>query len=148
MRIAIINGPNLNLVGIREPGIYGERSMDSLIHFLKSQFPSVDITYLQSNIEGELVNYIQEQGFACQGIILNPGGYTHTSIAIADAVAAVKAPVIEVHISNTAAREEQRHTSLISKYCKGSVVGLGLEGYELALTWLTGKTEFGKDQNP
>lgn len=145
MRIAIINGPNLNLVGIREPGIYGERSMESLIHFLKSKHPDVEIVYFQSNIEGELVTHIQEQGFTCAGIILNPGGYTHTSIAIADAVAAVQAPVIEVHISNTAAREVQRHLSLISKYCKGSIVGLGLEGYELAMNYLTGKTAFGKE---
>ena len=147
MRIAIINGPNLNLVGIREPGIYGDRSMDSLIDFLKKSFPSVELIHLQSNIEGELVTFIQDQGFSCDGIILNPGGYTHTSIAIADAVAAVKAPVIEVHISNTAAREEQRHISLISKYCKGSIFGLGLEGYELAMQWLTGATGFGKGSN-
>lgn len=136
MRIAIINGPNLNLVGIREPEVYGDKSMDGFISSLKKKYPDVDLIYLQSNMEGEIINFLQAHGFSSDGIILNPGGYTHTSVAIADAVAAIKTQVIEVHISNIQAREEQRHISLISKYCKGTISGLGLEGYELALTWL------------
>ncbi|MFN5324988.1 MAG: type II 3-dehydroquinate dehydratase [Bacteroidota bacterium] len=139
LRIAIINGPNLNLVGIREPGIYGSRTMESLIQDLIAAFPNMEITYRQSNVEGELINFIQEFGFDYDGIILNPGGYTHTSVAIADAVAAIKAPVIEVHISNIKSREEQRHISLISKHCLGMISGLGLEGYELALDWFEKK---------
>ncbi|MFM7053456.1 MAG: type II 3-dehydroquinate dehydratase [Bacteroidota bacterium] len=135
MRIAIINGPNLNLVGIREPEVYGDKSMDGFISSLKNRFPAVDLIYLQSNLEGEIINFLQAHGFSADGIILNPGGYTHTSVAIADAVAAIKTQVIEVHISNIQAREEQRHISLISKYCRGTISGLGLEGYELALTW-------------
>ena len=136
MRIAIINGPNLNLVGIREPDVYGDKSMDGFISSLKKKYPDVDLIYLQSNMEGDIINFLQAHGFSSDGIILNPGGYTHTSVAIADAVAAIKTQVIEVHISNIQAREEQRHISLISKYCKGTISGLGLEGYELALTWL------------
>lgn len=136
MRIVIINGPNLNLVGIREPDVYGNKSMDGFISGLKSKYPLIELVYVQSNIEGEIINFIQDHGFNCQGIILNPGGYTHTSVAIADAVAAIKTPVIEVHISNTKAREEQRHVSLISRYCTGTISGLGLDGYELAMTWL------------
>lgn len=136
MRIAIINGPNLNLVGIREPEVYGDKSMDGFISSLKKKYPDVDLIYLQSNMEGDIINFLQAHGFSSDGIILNPGGYTHTSVAIADAVAAIKTQVIEVHISNIQAREEQRHISLISKYCKGTISGLGLEGYELALTWL------------
>ncbi len=126
----------MNLVGIREPDVYGNKSMDGFISSLKKKYPDVELIYLQSNLEGEIINFLQSQGFSSDGIILNPGGYTHTSVAIADAVAAIKTQVIEVHISNTQAREEQRHISLISKYCKGSISGLGLEGYELALTWL------------
>lgn len=136
MRIAIINGPNLNLVGTREPDVYGDKSMDGFISSLKKKYPDVDLIYLQSNMEGDIINFLQAHGFSSDGIILNPGGYTHTSVAIADAVAAIKTQVIEVHISNIQAREEQRHISLISKYCKGTISGLGLEGYELALTWL------------
>jgi len=143
MRIVIINGPNLNLVGIREPGIYGGQNMDVFISGLQKNHEGVEIIYLQSNLEGELINFLQSHGFSCDGIIFNPGGYTHTSVAIADAIAAISVPVIEVHISNTKAREEQRHQSLISKYCKGTIAGLGLEGYELALRWFIGKTKIG-----
>jgi 3-dehydroquinate dehydratase II len=136
MKIIIINGPNLNLVGIREPEVYGDRNMDGFISSLKAKYPQVDLIYLQSNLEGEIINFLQAHGFSGDGIILNPGGYTHTSVAIADAVAAIKTQVVEVHISNIQAREEQRHISLISKYCKGTISGLGLDGYELALNWL------------
>jgi 3-dehydroquinate dehydratase-2 len=136
MRIAIINGPNLNLVGIREPDVYGDQSMDGFISSLKTKYSNVELIYLQSNLEGEIINFLQAHGFTSDGIILNPGGYTHTSVAIADAVAAIKTQVVEVHISNIQAREEQRHISLISKYCRGTISGLGLDGYELALTWL------------
>jgi 3-dehydroquinate dehydratase II len=134
MRIVIINGPNLNLLGIREPAIYGNRDFTSFIEELRSEY-DITIDYYQSNIEGEIINFIQQQGFNSDGIILNAGGYTHTSVAIADAVAAIKSPVIEVHISNIFAREEERKTSLLSRYCKGSISGLGLKGYELALLW-------------
>lgn len=139
MKIAIINGPNLNLLGTREPGIYGNTNFETFLIRLKEVYPDVDIQYFQSNIEGEIINQIQQNGFYTDGIILNAGGYTHTSVAIADAVAAVKSPVIEVHISNIYAREEERKTSLLSKYCKGNIAGLGLEGYELALLFLTKK---------
>ncbi len=139
MKIAIINGPNLNLLGTREPGIYGTTDFNTFFNQLKQAYPEVEIEYFQSNIEGEIINYIQQNGFHTDGIILNAGGYTHTSVAIADAVAAVKSPVVEVHISNIYAREEERKTSLLSKYCKGSIAGLGLTGYELALLFLTKK---------
>lgn len=138
MNLVILNGPNLNLVGTREPGIYGNRDMNGYIHLLRQSFPGIAIAYHQTNIEGELVSLIQEHGFICQGIILNAGGYTHTSVAVADAVAAIPAPVIEVHISNIHARETERKTSLLSKYCKGSITGLGLDGYELAVMYLSG----------
>lgn len=137
MRIVIINGPNLNLLGVREPGIYGNRDFNSYLDSLQKNYPDYRIDYFQSNIEGEIINRIQENGFTSDGIILNAGGYTHTSVAIADAVAAVKAPVVEVHISNIFSREEERKTSLLSKYSKGVISGLGLEGYEAALLWLT-----------
>jgi len=135
-RVVIINGPNLNLLGVREPGIYGNRDFNSYLDELVKNHPDVKIDYFQSNVEGELINSIQENGFNSDGIILNAGGYTHTSVAIADAVAAIQAPVIEVHISNIFAREEERKTSLLSKSSKGIISGLGLEGYELALMWL------------
>lgn len=135
MRIVIINGANLNMLGKREPEIYGNTSFDTYLNELKSLYPQHQIDYYQSNIEGEIVNFIQENGFNCDGIILNAGGYTHTSIAIADAVVAIKTPVVEVHISNIFAREEERKLSLLSKYCKGIISGLGLDGYELALIW-------------
>ena len=135
MKIAIINGPNLNLLGKREPGIYGHASFDEYLAQLKKDYPRVSFTYFQSNVEGELVTAIQENGFSCDGILLNAGAYTHTSVALRDAIAAVPAPVIEVHISNIYAREEFRHTSLIAARCQGSICGLGLKGYELALRY-------------
>ncbi len=136
MQIAIINGPNLNLLGKREPDVYGNQSFEAFLDVLRSQFPDVKIDYAQTNIEGELINYIHDFGFAADGIILNPGGYTHTSVALGDAIAAVPAKIVEVHISNTAAREAFRHISHVSAKCTGSITGLGLKGYELALIWL------------
>lgn len=133
MKIAIINGPNLNLLGKREKDIYGEESFDSFLNRLQEKYPEVDFYSFQSNIEGELIDEIQKRGFDMDGIILNPGGYTHTSVAIADAVAAIPAKVIEVHISNIHAREEFRRISLLSPTCMGVISGLGLKGYELAL---------------
>ncbi len=133
MQIAIINGPNLNLLGKREPGIYGNESFETFLETLKAKYPEVAFQYFQSNVEGELINYLHEVGFAADGIIMNPGGYTHTSVALGDAVAAIKAPVVEVHISNTAAREAFRHISHVSAKCKGTIIGLGMQGYELAL---------------
>lgn len=135
MRIAIINGPNLNLLGKRETGIYGNESFDSYLQQLKDKYKTVEITYFQSNVEGELINEIQRVGFDHDGIILNPGGYTHTSVAIGDAVAAVTTPVIEVHISNIFAREDFRKLSYVSGKAAGVVSGLGLKGYELALNY-------------
>ena len=136
MTIAIINGPNLNLLGKREPEVYGAVSFDDFLRSLQERFSTVTIEYYQSNVEGELINEIQRAGFSCDGIILNPGGYTHTSVAIGDAVAAVKAPVIEVHISNVHAREEFRRHSYVSPQAVGTICGLGLEGYALGLQWL------------
>lgn len=136
MKIAIINGPNLNLLGKREPGIYGNQSFETFLATLKDKFPAIAFSYYQSNIEGELINEIQRAGFDADGIILNPGGYTHTSVALGDAIAAIKAPVIEVHISNVHAREEFRRLSHVSAKAAGSIIGLGLTGYELAVQWL------------
>jgi len=133
MRIIIINGPNLNLLGKRETKIYGDTSFEEFFSELKKTFPDFEIEYFQSNIEGEIINKIQEKGFTFDGIILNAGGYTHTSVAIADAIKSIKAPVIEVHISNILSREEFRHKSLIGPYCKGSIMGFGLKSYQLAL---------------
>lgn len=133
MKIAIINGPNLNLLGKRETDIYGDKTFESYYGELKDKFRQVDFSYFQSNIEGELIDEIQKTGFDAEGIILNPGGYTHTSVAIADAVAAVPTNVIEVHISNIFAREDFRRVSLLSQSCLGVISGLGLQGYELAL---------------
>lgn len=133
MKIQIINGPNLNLLGLREPSIYGSESIDSFIEQLKTQYSIIDIDYYQSNVEGELINKLHEVGFSYDGIILNAGGYTHTSVAIADAIAAIKTPVVEVHVSNIYAREEYRHVSLTGKNCKGVLTGFGLNGYRLAL---------------
>lgn len=133
MKIQIINGPNLNLLGKREPEKYGYTSFEKYLEVLRAKYPSFRIDYYQSNVEGEIINKIHETGFEYDGIIINPGGYTHTSVAIADAVAAVKCPVIEVHITNIASREEFRHNSLVGRYCRGSITGLGLEGYRLAL---------------
>ncbi|MBO9563599.1 MAG: type II 3-dehydroquinate dehydratase [Niastella sp.] len=136
MKIAIINGPNLNLLGKREPGIYGSQSFDEYFEILKQQYPQVDLHYYQSNVEGELVNEIQRVGFDYDGIIMNPAAYTHTSVAIGDAIAAIKTPVVEVHISNVHAREEFRKLSHVSAKAAGSIIGLGLKGYELALQYL------------
>jgi 3-dehydroquinate dehydratase II len=141
MKIQIINGPNLNLLGKREPGIYGNQDFESYFKELKDQFPQVELHYFQSNVEGELVGKIQEVGFDFQGIVLNAGAYTHTSVAIHDAIAAVKAPVVEVHISNIHAREEFRHKSIISSQCVGMITGLGLGGYALAIQWFTGNPQ-------
>src|ERR1700752_3506562 len=135
IKIAIINGPNLNLLGKRETGIYGKQSFDDFFEELKASYPNISFSYYQSNIEGELVNELQRVGFDFNGIILNPGGYTHTSVAIGDAIAAIKTPVIEVHISNVHAREEFRRLSHVSGKAKGTIAGLGLKGYELAVKW-------------
>lgn len=132
-QIVIINGPNLNLLGKRETGIYGEEAFEPFLERLRESYPQVDIQYVQSNIEGELIDAIQKAGFEADAIILNPGGYTHTSVAIGDAIAAVKAPVIEVHISNIFSREEFRRHSYVSAKSVGVISGLGLKGYELAL---------------
>jgi 3-dehydroquinate dehydratase II len=136
MKIAIINGPNLNLLGKRETDIYGSESFEAYFEKLQARHPQVELSYYQSNIEGELIDAIQRAGFECKGIILNPGGYTHTSVAIGDAIAAVKARVVEVHISNVHAREDFRKLSHVSGKSAGSIFGLGLKGYELALLWL------------
>ena len=138
MRIAIINGPNLNLLGTREPEVYGSVTFTQYFDDLKALFPSVEFSYFQSNVEGELVNELQRAGFSVDGIILNPGGYTHTSVAIGDAIAAIKAPVIEVHISNIHAREEFRRLSHVSAKARGTIAGLGLRGYELGVRYFLG----------
>jgi 3-dehydroquinate dehydratase-2 len=135
MRIAIINGPNLNLLGTREPEVYGSRTFEQYYAGLKELYPGIEFSYFQSNVEGELINELQRVGFSVDGIILNPGGYTHTSVAIGDAIAAIKSPVIEVHISNVHAREEFRRLSHVSGKAKGTIAGLGLKGYELAVRW-------------
>ena len=132
-KIIIINGPNLNLLGIRETSIYGNQSFDDYLNELKTSYPSTKIDFYQSNVEGELINKIQEIGFTYDGIILNAAAYTHTSVGIADAIAAIQTPVIEVHISNIYKREEVRHNSLISKNVEGVVCGFGLKSYALAL---------------
>ncbi|SFH50424.1 type II 3-dehydroquinate dehydratase [Pedobacter insulae] len=133
MKIQIINGPNLNLLGIREPSIYGAEGFDSYIDKLRELYSILEIEYYQSNVEGELINKLHEVGFSFDGIIINAGGYTHTSVAIADAIAAINTPVIEVHISNIYAREEYRHVSLTGKNCRGVLTGFGLDGYRLAI---------------
>lgn len=133
MKLLIINGPNLNLLGVREKSIYGETSLDAYMEALRREYPDVAIGYFQSNIEGELIDKLHEAGFSYDGIILNAGAYTHTSIAIADAIAAIETPVIEVHISNTAKREEFRHKSYLTAVCRGVITGFGLKSYELAL---------------
>ena len=139
LNITIINGPNLNLLGKREPGMYGNESFDDCLLQLKEAFPQVNFTYFQSNVEGEIVNAIQQYGFNQDGMILIPAAYTHTSIAIGDAVAAIKTPVIEVHISNVHAREDFRKISHVSAKSVGSIVGLGLKGYALATEWFIAK---------
>ncbi|HXO77538.1 MAG TPA: type II 3-dehydroquinate dehydratase [Puia sp.] len=135
MHIAIINGPNLNLLGTREPEVYGNQTFEQYFDSLRARYPAVEFSYFQSNVEGELINELQRLGFSADGIIINPGGYTHTSVAIGDAIAAITTPVIEVHISNVHAREEFRRLSHVSGKAKGTIAGLGLKGYELALRW-------------
>lgn len=132
-KIEIINGPNLNLTGRRELDIYGRVTMEEMVADLRSRFPEAEIGYYQSNVEGEIINRLQEVGFTADGIILNAGGYSHTSVAIHDAIAAITTPVIEVHISNIFAREEYRRHSLLSDVCRGVVCGFGLEGYRFAV---------------
>ena len=135
MKIAIINGPNLNLLGKRETDIYGNMPFEKYLEQLQSKYPQLQLAYYQSNIEGELINEIQQLGFEYDGIVINPGGYTHTSVALGDAIAAIKTPVIEVHISNVHAREDFRKLSHVSGKSVGSIFGLGLQGYELAIQW-------------
>jgi 3-dehydroquinate dehydratase II len=133
MNIEIINGPNLNLLGVREPEKYGHSSFEDYLIVLKTRYPSIGFEYYQSNIEGEIINEIQKSGVSSNGIILNAGGYTHTSVAIGDSIAAISKPVIEVHITNISAREEFRHSSLIGRNCAGSISGFGLDSYRLAV---------------
>jgi len=135
MKIAIINGPNLNLLGKREPEIYGSKTFEDFFSELKKKFSSIEFSYFQSNVEGELINELHRVGFSFDGIVLNPGGYTHTSVALGDAIGGIKTPVIEVHISNVHAREEFRKISLVSAKCKGTIAGLGVKGYELAIEY-------------
>lgn len=138
MQIAIINGPNLNLLGTREPSIYGDTSFEAFYQSLQNRFADIQFHYYQSNVEGELINELQRVGFDYEGILLNPGGYTHTSVALGDCIAAINTPVIEVHISNIHSREAFRQISHVSAKCRGTIAGLGLEGYALA-------TQFFKD---
>lgn len=133
MKIQIINGPNLNLLGLREPSVYGAVSFGEYLEELRSVFSIITIDYFQSNVEGELINKLHEVGFSYDGVILNAGGFTHTSVALADAIAAINTPVVEVHISNIYAREEYRHVSLTGKNCRGVLTGFGLDGYRLAI---------------
>lgn len=139
MKIIIINGPNLNLLGKREPEIYGSLSFEEFFENLVKKYPALSLEYYQNNIEGELVNKIHEVGFSYDGILLNAGAYTHTSVAVSDAIAGVTTPVIEVHISNIYKREEFRHKSIISKECIGMIAGLGLDGYDLGLQYFISK---------
>ncbi len=138
-KILVLNGPNLNLLGVREPGIYGSNSFESYLPELRKKFPEAEIEYFQSNIEGEMINKIHEVGFSYDGIVLNAGAYTHTSVALHDAIAAIKTPVIEVHISNVHKREEFRHHSYISSVAAGIIIGFGLKGYEMAVSSLCGE---------
>ena len=133
MTIQIINGPNLNLLGVREPDVYGSTSFDDFLPRLRACFPDVQIDYFQSNIEGELIDKLQDVGFQCDGIVLNAGAYTHTSIALADCIRAISAPVVEVHISNVHQREAFRHQSMIATACRGVICGFGLDSYRLAI---------------
>lgn len=135
LQLAIINGPNLNLLGKRETAIYGTQSFEDYFELLKTKFTNAQLSYFQSNIEGELINQLHDIGFRYDGIILNAGAYTHTSVAIADAVAGITTPVIEVHISNIFAREDYRHLSYLGKHCQGSITGFGLIGYEMAINY-------------
>ena len=135
MKIQIINGPNLNLLGKREPSVYGGQSFDEVFGQLKKRFSKIDLHYYQSNVEGEIINKLHDVGFSFDGIVLNAGAYTHTSVAIHDAIAAIKTPVAEVHISNVYAREEFRHLSLITSKCIGLITGFGMEGYAMAIDY-------------
>lgn len=139
-KILIVNGPNLNLLGVREPSIYGHDSFESYMPQLRAEFPDVKIKYYQSNVEGELINKLQEVGFEYDGIVLNAGAYTHTSIALLDCIRSLRCPVVEVHISNVHAREEFRHKSMISAACLGVICGFGLAGYKLAIEGLLGQS--------
>ena len=139
MKIQIINGPNLNLLGKREPDVYGKESFEGFFEKLKQRFPSVELHYYQSNVEGEIINKLHEVGFSFDGIVLNAGAYTHTSVAIHDAIGAIKTSVVEVHISNVYAREEFRHKSLITSKCIGLITGFGMEGYAMAIGYLLNK---------
>ena len=141
MKIQLINGPNLNLLGKREPEIYGSESFEDYFEHLKKRFPQIQLHYFQSNVEGELINKIHEVGFEFDAILLNAGGYTHTSVAISDAIAGVTTPALEVHISNIYKREEFRHKSIISKSCVGMISGLGLKGYELGILYFLNSPE-------
>ena len=138
MKIQIVNGPNLNLLGTREPGIYGSSSFDQYLPQLQARYPDIEIAYYQSNVEGELINKMQEVGFTFDGIVLNAGAYTHTSVALHDCIRSLKCPVIEVHISNVHQREDFRHHSFISAACKGVICGFGLDSYRLAVEALKG----------
>lgn len=136
MKIQIINGPNLNLLGVREEDIYGNRDFENYFEALKERFPKAELHYYQSNIEGELINKLHGVGFSFDGIVLNAGAYTHTSIALHDAIGAIKTPVVEVHISNIYAREEFRHKSIITSKCKGLISGFGLASYAMAVDFI------------
>jgi len=133
MHIKIINGPNLNLLGIREKGIYGDQSFEPYVSNLQNKYPELIIDYFQSNVEGEIINYLHQVGFSCDGVIINAGAYTHTSVAIRDAISDIKAPVVEVDISNILTRENFRHESLIGPVCRGSIMGFGFDSYRLAI---------------
>ena len=133
MKLLILNGPNLNLLGVREPGIYGNDSMENYLETLRKEFPQVEIEYFQSNIEGEMIDKMQQVGYSYDGIVLNAGAYTHTSVALHDCIHAINTPVIEVHISNVHTREEFRHKSMISAACKGVICGFGMDSYKLAV---------------
>lgn len=141
MKIQIVNGPNLNLLGTREPGIYGSSTFDAYLDTLRRQFPDIQLDYYQSNIEGELIDKMQQVGFSCDGIVLNAGAYTHTSIALQDCIRSLKAPVVEVHISNVHSREEFRHKSMIACACMGVICGFGLDSYRLAVEALAIKSK-------
>src|SRR5246127_4782336 len=133
MNIQIINGPNLNLLGVREKSVYGDTSFEAYLEDLRKRYANITINYYQSNVEGEIINKLHEVGFSCDGIVINAGAYTHTSVAISDAIAGIKTPVIEVHISNVYKREEFRHKSLLAANCKGVIAGFGLDSYRLAI---------------
>lgn len=139
MKILIMNGPNLNLLGVREPGIYGDSSFEAYLPKLKEQFPDVELEYFQSNVEGFMIDKLQEVGFTYDGVVLNAGAYTHTSVALHDCIRSLRCPVIEVHISNVHTREEFRHHSYISAACKGVICGFGLDSYRLAVSALVNK---------